>query len=80
MKKLTPLLSTLLLALGMSVPAMAQNMGSFENFLNSHPNTARELQQMLPNSQLLVVPGAGHLAFEERPEVCNKAMREWLAA
>jgi hypothetical protein len=45
MKKLTPLFSTLLLTLGMSVPAMAQNMGSFENFLNSHPNTARELQQ-----------------------------------
>ena len=43
-------------------------------------SSARELQQMLPNSQLLVVPGAGHLAFEERPEVCNKAMREWLAA
>ncbi len=43
-------------------------------------SSARELQQVLPNSQLLVVPGAGHLAFEERAEVCNQAMRDWLAA
>ena len=43
-------------------------------------SSARELQQVLQNSQLLVIPGAGHLAFEERPEVCNQAMRDWLAA
>jgi 4,5:9,10-diseco-3-hydroxy-5,9,17-trioxoandrosta-1(10),2-diene-4-oate hydrolase len=43
-------------------------------------SSARELQEMLPNSQLLVVPGAGHLAFEERADVCNQMMRDWLAA
>lgn len=43
-------------------------------------SSARELQQVLPNSQLLVLPGAGHLAFEERADVCNQAMRDWLAA
>jgi 4,5:9,10-diseco-3-hydroxy-5,9,17-trioxoandrosta-1(10),2-diene-4-oate hydrolase len=43
-------------------------------------SSARELQQVLINSKLLIVPGAGHLAFEERPDVCNQAMRNWLAA
>ena len=35
---------------------------------------------ILPNRSLLVVPGAGHLAFEEMPEICNQAMRDWLLA
>jgi 4,5:9,10-diseco-3-hydroxy-5,9,17-trioxoandrosta-1(10),2-diene-4-oate hydrolase len=43
-------------------------------------SSARELQQVLPNSQLIVLPGAGHLAFEEAADVCNRAMRDWLAA
>jgi 4,5:9,10-diseco-3-hydroxy-5,9,17-trioxoandrosta-1(10),2-diene-4-oate hydrolase len=41
--------------------------------------SGQELQQVLPQSKLLVIPGAGHIAFEEMPEVCNDAMREWLA-
>ena len=41
-------------------------------------NSARELQRTLPQSQLLVLPGVGHIAFEEMPEVCNQAMRDWL--
>jgi hypothetical protein len=50
MKKLTALLLSLAFALGTGLPAMAQglkpaDMASFENFLKSHPNTARELQQ-----------------------------------
>jgi hypothetical protein len=47
MKKLTPLLLTLALSAGLALPAMAQGapeIGTFESFLNSHPNTARELQ------------------------------------
>jgi 4,5:9,10-diseco-3-hydroxy-5,9,17-trioxoandrosta-1(10),2-diene-4-oate hydrolase len=42
--------------------------------------SAQKLQQFLPQSELLIVPGAGHLAFEEMPEICNHAMREWLAS
>jgi pimeloyl-ACP methyl ester carboxylesterase len=42
--------------------------------------SAQHLQSVLPLSQLRVVPGAGHLAFEEMPEICNHAMREWLAS
>jgi 4,5:9,10-diseco-3-hydroxy-5,9,17-trioxoandrosta-1(10),2-diene-4-oate hydrolase len=41
-------------------------------------NSARELQRILPQSSLMVLPGVGHIAFEEMPEVCNTAMREWL--
>lgn len=41
-------------------------------------NSARELQRTLPQSTLLVLPGVGHIAFEEMPEICNQAMRDWL--
>jgi pimeloyl-ACP methyl ester carboxylesterase len=40
--------------------------------------SARELQRTLPQSSLLVLPGVGHIAFEETPEICNQAMRDWL--
>ncbi len=41
-------------------------------------NSAHELMRKIPDSSLLVLPGVGHLAFEEMPEVCNHAMRDWL--
>src|SRR5271154_210891 len=41
-------------------------------------NSARELQRTLPQSSLLVLPGVGHIAFEEMPDVCNQAMHDWL--
>jgi 4,5:9,10-diseco-3-hydroxy-5,9,17-trioxoandrosta-1(10),2-diene-4-oate hydrolase len=41
-------------------------------------NSARELQRTLPHSRLLVLPGVGHIPFEEMPEICNQAMRDWL--
>ena len=41
-------------------------------------SSARELQRTLPQSQLMVLPGVGHIPFEEMPEVCNQAMRDWL--
>jgi len=40
--------------------------------------SAQRLQHMMPNSKLIVIPGAGHLPFEELPEPCNQAMGEWL--
>ena len=42
--------------------------------------SAHALEKVLQHSQLLIVPGAGHLAFEEMPEICNHAMRDWLAS
>jgi len=41
-------------------------------------NSARELHRTLPQSRLIVLPGVGHIPFEEMPEVCNQAMRDWL--
>jgi 4,5:9,10-diseco-3-hydroxy-5,9,17-trioxoandrosta-1(10),2-diene-4-oate hydrolase len=40
--------------------------------------SGRELQRTLPQSRLMVIPGAGHIPFEEVPDICNKAMRDWL--
>jgi pimeloyl-ACP methyl ester carboxylesterase len=40
--------------------------------------SGRELQRTLRKSSLLVIPGAGHIVFEERPDICNRAMRDWL--
>ena len=42
-------------------------------------NSARELQRTLPQSSLLVLPGVGHIPFEEMPEICNQAMHDWLS-
>jgi pimeloyl-ACP methyl ester carboxylesterase len=36
------------------------------------------LRTYLPASSLMVIPGVGHLPFEEAPEICNVAIREWL--
>jgi 4,5:9,10-diseco-3-hydroxy-5,9,17-trioxoandrosta-1(10),2-diene-4-oate hydrolase len=42
--------------------------------------SARQLQQTLIRSTLLVIPGAGHIPFEEMPDICNRAMRDWLSS
>ena len=41
-------------------------------------SSARELQRTLPLSRLMVLPGVGHIPFEEMPDICNQAMRDWL--
>jgi pimeloyl-ACP methyl ester carboxylesterase len=41
-------------------------------------SSGRQLERMLPQSRLVVIQGAGHIAFEEVPEVCNQTMRDWL--
>ena len=43
-------------------------------------SSGHQLQQMLPQSHLMVLPGVGHIAFEELPDVCNQAMRDWLSS
>lgn len=42
--------------------------------------SARQLARALRRSRLLVLPGVGHIAFEEMPEACNKAMSDWLSS
>jgi len=43
-------------------------------------DSARELQRTLRRSRLVVLPGVGHIPFEEMPEACNDAMCDWLAS
>jgi pimeloyl-ACP methyl ester carboxylesterase len=43
-------------------------------------NSARDLQRKLPQSRLLVLPGVGHIPFEEMPDICNQAMHDWIVA
>jgi 4,5:9,10-diseco-3-hydroxy-5,9,17-trioxoandrosta-1(10),2-diene-4-oate hydrolase len=40
--------------------------------------SGRQLHHELPESQLIVVSGGGHVVFEELPEESNRAMRAWL--
>ncbi|SNT02371.1 Pimeloyl-ACP methyl ester carboxylesterase [Granulicella rosea] len=40
--------------------------------------SSAKLREFLPQSSLFVLPGVGHLPFEEMPEVSNRAVREWL--
>jgi 4,5:9,10-diseco-3-hydroxy-5,9,17-trioxoandrosta-1(10),2-diene-4-oate hydrolase len=42
-------------------------------------SSGRQLQRILPLSSLIVIPGVGHIPFQEEPDVCNRAMRDWLA-
>jgi pimeloyl-ACP methyl ester carboxylesterase len=41
--------------------------------------SAGPLQEWLQCSRLVVVEGAGHIAFEEMPEECNRAVHRWLS-
>jgi 4,5:9,10-diseco-3-hydroxy-5,9,17-trioxoandrosta-1(10),2-diene-4-oate hydrolase len=41
-------------------------------------SSGQELQRTLPHSSLMVLPGVGHIPFEEMPDICNRAMRDWL--
>jgi pimeloyl-ACP methyl ester carboxylesterase len=40
--------------------------------------SAERLHRVLRRSRLMVLPGVGHIPFEEMPEACNGAMGEWL--
>ena len=43
------------------------------------PSSAYRLHQVLANSQLVMIPGSGHLPYEETPEEFNHAVLEFLA-
>lgn len=43
-------------------------------------DSARRLQSILLRSNLIVLPGVGHIAFEETPHLCNRAMLDFLTA
>lgn len=41
-------------------------------------DSGRLLQRKLRHSKLVIVPGTGHVPFEERPHECNRLMLHWL--
>ena len=43
------------------------------------PERHREMAKLLRRSELMLVPGAGHISTLEAPEAVNTALREWLA-
>jgi pimeloyl-ACP methyl ester carboxylesterase len=43
-------------------------------------SSAQKLQRTLRKSHLVVLPGVGHIPFEEMPEACNRAMCDWLSS
>ena len=43
-------------------------------------SSAEHLGRYLKESTLMVLPGAGHIPFEEMPELCNQAVSDWLTA
>lgn len=42
------------------------------------PASAMQVKRLLPQAELRVMRGAGHIVFEELPEISNGLMREWL--
>ncbi len=40
---------------------------------------AEQMHQLIPNSHLVIIPAAGHLANMEQPELFNRAVREFLS-
>jgi len=41
-------------------------------------NTLRTLARLIENSQLIVVPKAGHCVMPERPHIANKALEKFI--
>ncbi len=43
-------------------------------------DSAKQLQRVLLRSSLIILPGVGHIPFEETPAPCNRAILEFLAS
>jgi pimeloyl-ACP methyl ester carboxylesterase len=43
-------------------------------------NVARQFQETIPDTHLVVIDGAGHLSHLERPDQVNHAMRQFCRA
>ncbi|MDX9755771.1 MAG: alpha/beta fold hydrolase [bacterium] len=66
----TPLLATI------TVPTLIVN-GEEDEF--TPPSLAQEMQILIPNAQLAIIPQAGHLAAWERPQETNQEIRAFFA-
>ncbi len=43
-------------------------------------SSAKHLERLLLRSSLVILPGVGHIPFEEMPSACNRVMLEFLAS
>jgi pimeloyl-ACP methyl ester carboxylesterase len=43
-------------------------------------SVARQLEQAIPDTKLVVIPGAGHVSNLEQPELFNEAVRKFCRA
>jgi pimeloyl-ACP methyl ester carboxylesterase len=44
------------------------------------PKVAREIAEGIPNAELAVIEGSGHLSTIEQPDAVNARLRRWLTA
>jgi pimeloyl-ACP methyl ester carboxylesterase len=49
--------------------------GEFDE--RSPPSVARQFKAAIPNAQLVLIPGAGHMSNLEQPDQFNDAVREF---
>jgi proline iminopeptidase len=47
-------------------------------FNEAVPSTVKDYQCLVPNSEMVVVPDAGHLAMQDNPTYYVKALRDFL--
>ena len=64
-----------------NVPTFDPNLPPNPSDLAARENRsgARSMASLYP-ATVLVIPGVGHIPFEEMPDVCNRAMRDWLSS
>ncbi|MEM6761255.1 MAG: alpha/beta hydrolase, partial [Pseudomonadota bacterium] len=63
------------LAEGITVPVLAL-AGSQDRL--TPPETAMEIARRIPNCELAIIDGAGHVSNMERPETFNRVVRSFL--
>jgi len=51
-----------------------------ESDARSPLSVARQFEQRIPDAQLVVIPGAGHVSNLEQPEQFNEAVRQFCRA
>lgn len=49
-----------------------------EEDIATPPETARQMHEKIPRSQLVIIPAAGHSSNVEQPEAVNDALRTFL--
>lgn len=64
---------------GLAVVAVPALVLAGEQDVITPPDHAREMAEAIPDAELVIVPGCGHLSTLEHPEAVTDALRGWLA-